>query len=100
MMRISISVPNQLFPLIAHATKFFVEHPDVMLKECKMHLDGKIHKDFSPVTCCSEIHNYMHLRPHFSVFVISKFATKGGEYELWIRVEDGVAQMQAYPLEK
>ena len=99
-MNINISVPDVLFPLIAHAVKFVVEHPDVILKSCKMELDNKTYTDFSPLMCCSRVHDYIHLRAQDKVVMEAVFSTKSGEHDMWIIVHKGISTLTFSPREE
>ena len=98
--QIFMQVPNDLFPLVAHAVKYAMELFDVTSTECKAYIDSKVHKDHTPMTYCSQMRDYMLIRPNFAAQLVATIETKeNGRYGLWVDVADGKTELNFGPTE-
>ena len=88
-----IRVPVVLFPVIAHAIKWFQQANEVEFTSPQLMLDTRDYYDGTAMHYLSQINDFLQLRENAKAFLLAKFIWNKVNCELHVTVSMGVAEM-------
>lgn len=87
-----IRVPIELFPLIAHAVKYFVTTHDITFESIAMGLDQRSYEDGNILAYLSQINDLLQLRQKTNAVIEAYFEWNKVKCQLFVGVMSGVAE--------